>query len=87
MKIKFQFLGLLLTSFFTIFDKIFSQKTLFYYTKVLINPNKVSEKGKKNPSWIQTIDRDDINIYTEKLRIQGRDITVISILHINAQDQ
>ena len=69
---KSLFLGQLLTMFFTIFDKVFSQNYFFCYTQVLMNLalGKVSEKGTNHFGLIQqAIDRNSSNIHKEKLII------------------
>ena len=44
-------------------------------------------RKRNKPFWInQAVDKNSSNNYREKLIMQGIDITIILILHINAKD-
>ena len=76
-----------LTSFFTIFNKIFPQK-YFCYTHVLMNPSFMQSISKKNISfWIYSIGnrlRWQQHLQREAHNVEV--IIIISILYSNAQD-
>ena len=77
----------LLMTFFTIFNKIFSQ--FFFVTQVFMNLSFMQSIRKRNsPFWIYSTS--NIQKWQQYLQrkpiMSGRDITIILILHINSQD-